>query len=144
MSNHSNSRLIAQDLRPEFVGFASWDDVGKTGRHRNINNGVDLHFESGVSFGREVSTLSVGEILEPSITYSRIMPWHELTSRHRGEFLQTALVNDGLSQVEFSSDIKRTYSSPVSNHSIDLPNSRLIASRTSAPISPSPCSIIDK
>ena len=36
MSNHSrdlpNSRLIVQDLGPSSLGFASWDDVGKTGR----------------------------------------------------------------------------------------------------------------
>ena len=112
------------------------DDVGKTGRHRNINDGVDLHLESGLFFGGEASTLSFCEIPGPSITYARIMPWHELTSRGRGKFLQIALVNDGFnSRWKFSSDIKRTYSSPVSNHSSGLPNCRRIASRTSAPTS---------
>ena len=35
----------------------------------------------------------------------------------------------------FSRDLKEAYPSPVSNHSSDLPNSRLIANRTSAPSS---------
>ena len=41
-------------------------------------------------------------------------------------------------------DLKRTYSSPVSNHSNDLSNSRPIASKTSAPTSLRPCSIADR
>ena len=36
----------------------------------------------------------------------------------------------------------RSYRSPVSNHSSDFPNSRLILSRITAPISTFPCSIV--
>jgi len=44
VSNHSrdlpNSRLIVRDLGPSSLGFASWDDVAKAGRHRNFVMGL--------------------------------------------------------------------------------------------------------
>jgi hypothetical protein len=38
----------------------------------------------------------------------------------------------------------RTHRSPVSNHSSDFPNSRLILNRMTAPISTFPCSIVER